>query len=148
MDRLLGIILGIGILLILSSGCTGPDTAQSPWENLQSDTSSPESEESVSFPPPDKMIEVQIEKNPIDQSITVTFMGGEGQHLVREVRVFVTRSDGTTSEIGLKPDKLAEVIIPGTRGSDQVVVRAIFYDGTLYTIAQEDVKTKERMNRI
>ncbi|MBN1167553.1 MAG: hypothetical protein JXA44_10555, partial [Methanospirillaceae archaeon] len=143
-----GIILGIGILLILSSGCTGPDTDQYQGQNLQSDTSSAVSEESVSFPPPDKRIDVQIEKNPIDQSITITFMGGQEQHLVKEVRVFVTRSDGTTSEIGLKPNKLAEVSVPGTRGTDRVVVRAIFYDGTLYTIAEEDVKTKERMNRV
>ncbi len=136
MKRWLIITLCIGIVMLLSAGCTGINGFGS------------EEQDSRNLPPPQKMVEVQIEKDPIDQFITITFAGGEGQHLVHRIWAEVKRSDGIRSEADLKPDKLAYITIPGTRGSDTVVVKVLYSDGTQYIIADEDIKIKERMSRL
>jgi len=125
-----------GILFSILAGCTGTEKSAFSTEGT------------YPTPPPDLRLEAQMEKNPIDQSINVIFSGGEGQHLVGRIWVVVTRSDGETFDVELGTDKMSEVSIPGTRGSDHVTVLAQYYNGNIYTIAEGDLKTKERMDRV
>lgn len=125
-----------GILFLFLAGCTGTEKPAFSTEGT------------YPAPPSDIRVEAQMEKNPIDQSISVIFSGGEGQHLVDTIRVVVTHSDGERFDVELNTDKMSEVSIPGTKGSDHVTVLAQYYNGNIYTIAEGDLKTNVRMDRV
>ena len=136
-------------MVLLSIGCTGTDeTAKNQNDQYQTTKPIEFAENTYPVPPPDIQVEAQMEKDPIDQSITITFAGGTGQNLVQKAWVIVTRSDKTQSQVELKPNKMAEVTVPGTKETDHVIVFAQYYNGNIYTIGEGDLKTKDRMSRI
>jgi hypothetical protein len=135
---ILVVTLGV-VLCALSAGCTSPTQSEiKPLEttvSTPSPTLSPSSSTVtvVSTPvavetlPAGQYVNIQVEKQRPDASIHLLYNGGEGEIFVQNIMMRVTRSDGQVEEQYLnegtrKPRRGDELVIAGTRGSDQVVV--------------------------
>jgi hypothetical protein len=135
---ILVVTLGV-VLCALSAGCTSP--TQSEIKPLETTVSTPSPTVStssstvtvVSTPvavetlPAGQYVNIQVEKQRPDASIHLLYNGGEGEIFVQNIMMRVTRSDGQVEEQYLnegtrKPRRGDELVIAGTRGSDQVVV--------------------------
>ena len=72
----------------------------------------------------------------------MTFIGGHGQVLVKDILVRVTKSDGTVEEnnipVGNQVARGAFVDIKGTQGSDRVEVFATL-GGITYKVKDENM---------
>ena len=92
--------------------------------------------------PPAYAVDIGIEKDRVYNTITVTFTGGRGQVLVKDILVRVTKSDGTVEEknipIGNQVATGAFVDIKGTQGSDRVEVFATL-GGITYKVKDENM---------
>ena len=130
------------VLCALSAGCTSPTQAEiKPLETTvttppptTSTSTSSSTATVVSTPvavetlPAGQDVNIQVEKQRPDASIHLLFNGGEGEMFVQNIMMRVTRSDGTVPEEKYlndgtrKPRRGDELVMTGTRGSDQVVV--------------------------
>jgi hypothetical protein len=134
------LVAALGLVLCaLSAGCTSPTQAEiKPLETTvptppPTISSSSSTATVVSTPvavetlPAGQDVDIQIEKQRPDASIHLLFNGGEGEMFVQNIMMRVTRSDGQVEEQYLndktrKPRRGDELVMAGTRGSDQVVV--------------------------
>ena len=126
------------MLFVLFTGCTSPTDAKiRPGETTvptsQPVTKFPSASTVVSTPqtvetlPYERNVDIQVEKQRPDASIHLVFIGGQGEEYVQNVMMRVTRSDGTVQEKYLtdgtrKPRPYDELVMDGTRGTDQVAV--------------------------
>lgn len=86
----------------------------------------------------DTELYVDVNKDNSNAMITVTFNGGPGMGLVKDNRVVLTRSDGTTAEGKLNfNQRLSEVKLQGTRGTDRVRVIVTLFSGSEKTIVDQ-----------
>jgi hypothetical protein len=136
------LVAALGLVLCaLSAGCTSPTQAEikplettvpAPPPTTPTSTSS-STATVVSTPvavetlPAGQDVDIQVEKQRPDATIHLIFNGGEGEMFVQNIMMRVTRSDGQVEEQYLndktrKPRRGDELVIAGTRGSDQVVV--------------------------
>jgi hypothetical protein len=135
------LIAALGLVLCaLSAGCTSPTQAEiKPLETtvttLPTTITSASSSTStvVSTPvavetlPAGQNVNIHIEKQRPDATIHLLYNGGEGEMFVQNIMIRVTRSDGQVEEQYLndktrKPRRGDELVMAGTRGTDQVVV--------------------------
>jgi hypothetical protein len=134
------LIAALGLVLCaLSAGCTSPTQAEiKPLETtvttLPTITSASSSTSTVvSTPvavetlPAGQNVNIHIEKQRPDATIHLLYNGGEGEMFVQNIMMRVTRSDGQVEEQYLndktrKPRRGDELVMAGTRGTDQVVV--------------------------
>ena len=93
----------------------------------------------LSPPPPDIMVSVSVEKDPIYNTISVRFDGGRGQNVVRSVTARVTFSDGRTDQKELMPRSGNTVTFEGTGGMDIVEVVVSYMSGESYKVLSEEV---------
>jgi hypothetical protein len=131
-------MLGL-ILIALSAGCTSPTQAEiKPIESTvptppPTTTTSTSTATVVSTPvavetlPAGQDVDIQVEKQRPDATIHLLYNGGEGELFVQNIMMRVTRSDGIVEEKYLndgnrKPRRGDELVMDGTRSSDQVVV--------------------------
>ena len=84
------------------------------------------------------------EKDPIYNTLDVTFAGGNGQVQVKDIDVVFTGSDGTTMTKKLNPVKGEVVTFQGTKGTDKVVAYANYFNGKRYTVVDQLVPTRTR----
>ncbi|MDD1673916.1 MAG: hypothetical protein LUP99_05860 [Methanomicrobiales archaeon] len=84
--------------------------------------------------PADKSVTVDITRDQIYPTITLTFRGGKGQFQVRDVDVRVTRSDGVVETGKLGHDVGNTVTLTGTRGKDRVEVTVTLITNDQYKI--------------
>jgi uncharacterized Zn finger protein (UPF0148 family) len=91
----------------------------------------------VRFPPSDLMIYTRVEKDLVYDGVTVTFEGGPGQTVVKDILFRLIRSDGQVLESTIMPDKNNEATLQGTRKADRVEVIAIYDSGQQYTLIDE-----------
>jgi hypothetical protein len=127
------------VLCALSAGCTSPsqaaikplETTVPPPPSVTSTSSSTATVVStpvaVETLPAGQNVDIQVEKQRPDATIHLLYNGGEGEMFVQNIMMRVTRSDGQVEEQYLndktrKPRRGDELVIAGTRGSDQVVV--------------------------
>ena len=83
----------------------------------------------------DTELYVDVNKDNSNAMVTVIFNGGPGMGLVKDNRVILTRSDGTVTEGKLNfNQRLSEVKLQGTRGTDRVQVIVTLYSGSTKTI--------------
>ena len=134
------LVAALGLVLCaLSAGCTSPtqveikplETIVPPPPTVTSTSSSTATVVSTPFAvetlPAGQNVDIQIEKQRPDATIHLLYNGGEGEMFVQNVMMRVTRSDGQVEEQYLndktrKPRRGDELVMAGTRGSDQVVV--------------------------
>ena len=72
-------------------------------------------------------MDIQVEKQRPDATIHLVYNGGKGEIFVQNIMMRVTRSDGQVEEKYLndgnrKPRRGDELVMQGSRGTDQVVV--------------------------
>jgi hypothetical protein len=84
---------------------------------------------------PDTELFVDVSKDNSNAMVTIQFNGGPGMGLVEDNQVILTRSDGTVTEGKLNfNQRLSEVRLQGTRGTDRVQVIITLYSGSVKTI--------------
>ena len=126
------------ILCALAAGCTSPTQAEiKPIDTTTVPTPLPTRSTSVatvvSTPlavetlPTEQYVDIQVEKQRPDATIHLVYNGGKGAIFVQNIMMRVTRSDGQVVEKYLndgnrKPRQGDELVIDGSRGSDNVVV--------------------------
>ena len=136
-------MLGL-VLCALSAGCTSQTHAEiTPAETTVS-TPLPTTSATVTIPlevatlPSDQYVDIQVEKQRPDATIHLLYNGGKGEIFVQNIMMRVTRSDGTVEEKYLndgvrKPSRGDELVMVGTRSSDQVAVY-LTSSGKIYKI--------------
>jgi hypothetical protein len=130
----------LGLMLCaLSAGCTSPTQADikpvgtTPPTPVPVTSASTSTATVVSTPaavetlPAGQNINIHVEKERPDATIHLLYNGGEGEMFVQNIMMRVSRSDGQVEEQYLndktrKPRRGDELVMAGTRGSDQVVV--------------------------
>jgi hypothetical protein len=144
MKCVLILVVALGLVICaLSAGCTSPTqveikpletTVPTPLPATSTSTSTSSSTATViSTPvavetlPAGQNIDIQVEKQRPDATIHLLYNGGEGEMFVQNIMMRVTRSDGQVEEHYLndgtgKPRRGDELVMAGTRGSDQVVI--------------------------
>jgi hypothetical protein len=111
------------VLFIILAGCAMPITGKP-------STPSPGPTQTL---PKGQGVTIQVDqKDPIYATITVVFTGGEGQVAVTDIRVQVTRSDGTAAIEHLPPVKGAEATFQGSRGTDRLEAWVTLNTGMTY----------------
>jgi hypothetical protein len=127
------------ILCALVAGCTSPTQAEiKPLETTGVSTPLPTTSTSVatvvSTPlavetlPAEKYVNINVEKQRPDATIHLVYNGGKGEIVVQNITMRVTRSDRTVPEEkylndgNRKPRRGDDLVMDGSRGSDQVVV--------------------------
>ena len=125
------------VLSSLIAGCTSP--AQTPVTPASTPvpTSTPGISTAVltvvSTPvavetlPAEQFVDLELSKQRPDSTIHLLYNGGKGEVFVQNILMKVTRSDGQViqqymNDSNRKPRRGDELVIEGTRGSDQVVV--------------------------
>ncbi len=88
--------------------------------------------------PKDAELYIEASKDPTNAVITVQFNGGPGGKVVQDNTVTLTRSDGTvaTAKLDFK-ERLSEVELQGTRGTDRIQVVVIMGTGTRYVVVDK-----------
>jgi hypothetical protein len=83
----------------------------------------------------DMELYVDVSKDDSNAMVTVQFNGGPGTGLVEDNQVTLTRSDGTIAEGKLNfNQRLSEVQLQGTRGTDRIQIVVTLYSGESRTI--------------
>jgi hypothetical protein len=119
------LFLAAAVLLVLA-GCTTAPPLLTPTLTVPT----PEPTQTL---PPGQDVTLQVDqKDPIYDTITVVFAGGEGQIAVTNIIVKVTLSDGKTETKQLQPVKGEEVRFQGTRGTDRVEAWVTLNTGKTY----------------
>jgi len=86
----------------------------------------------------DTELYIDANKDNSNAMVTVTFNGGPGMGLVKDNRVILTRSDGTETVGKLNfNQRLSEVKLQGTRGTDRIRVIVTLYSGSEKTIVDK-----------
>lgn len=119
------LFLAAAVLLVLA-GCTTAPPLLTPTLTVPT----PEPTQTL---PSGQGVTLQVDqKDPIYDTITVVFAGGEGQIAVTNIIVKVTLSDGKTETKQLSPVKGEEVSFQGTRGTDRVEAWVTLNTGKTY----------------
>jgi hypothetical protein len=134
------LVSAIGLLMfcVIFAGCTSPTDAKikpfdttvpvsSPTTTTQSASTVVSTPRTVETLPFEKNVNIQVEKQRPDASIHLIFIGGVGEDYVQNIMMRVTRSDGTVEEKYMsdgirKPRPYDELVMDGSRGTDQVEV--------------------------
>ena len=142
MKNVLLAILLVGVF-VLSAGCNSLPAQPAGTTNpvpVNSVTTAP-----TDVIPVENAVTVSVaEKDPIYNTLDVTFAGGNGQVQVKNAEVIVTGSDGTKVTKILKPVKGEVVTFQGTKGTDAVVVYVNYFNGNRYKVIDQPVATRTR----
>lgn len=143
-----GIVLAIVVIFVVlmvigflvgpsedASNIVGEETASMAYALIPSptDTFSPGTE-----------VYIQVEKDPIDNSIHVTFSGGPGQKVLKMLQATVYRSDGGVLDGTLPPEIRESLTLQGSTGDDRVEVFAVYLSGNRYRIYDQVLKQRAR----
>jgi len=143
------IVIILLIVLVWGAGCVGSPGNTTPATTPKTTVTSPlPTTVPVGIPtadnsllptptqvPPDNMqVAVDVAKDAVYATITVTFRDGLGQYLVDTMWVRVTLADGNVVEGTLGKDVGDTFTTQGTKRSDRVEVFVRYYDGSVYKI--------------
>ena len=145
MNYKMGLPLIIVLLVALLAGCAAPQQGNVSPTTVPPTTlpttpplTSPSGGSLVPGPtqtmPADKSVTVDVTRDPIYPTITLTFRGGKGQFQVRDIDVRVTRSDGVVETQKLGHNVGDTATLTGTRGKDRVEVTVTLVTGDQYKI--------------
>jgi len=143
------------LILVLITGCTSPtgtgfpapvtQATPSPLPSTVPVTSVTATPVAVATLPEEQFVDVSVTKERPDASIHLLYNGGKGEMFVQNILLVVTRSDGRVIQEYLndnsrKPRRGDELVVQGTRGTDQVQVY-IRSSNTVYKIIDESLVT-------
>ena len=123
------------VLCLLTAGCTNPAPVTPvatplptpPTTQSNSVTTVVSTPSAVETLPAEQFVDLVISKQRPDSTIHLLFNGGKGEIFVQNIMMQVTRSDGQVSQQYMndrarKPQRGDEIVMEGTRGTDQVIV--------------------------
>lgn len=91
---------------------------------------------------------ITADKDVITGAVTVQIAGGPGRSVIKEVRGTVYRGDGETSTGTINPAlRSEEVVIPGSKGTDRVVVTVLLFSGEQYVVMDQLMAFRVRRQR-
>jgi hypothetical protein len=94
----------------------------------------------VEFLPPGMEVTVLVEPKSSAGVVTINFIGGAGRGQIKEIQARLTGSDGTMKTGSLDPHTISpQIVLQGTRGTDQLEVFALMYSGKIYKILDKNV---------
>ncbi|MDD1707792.1 MAG: hypothetical protein LUQ33_01305 [Methanoregulaceae archaeon] len=127
------IIIAVAMAFLFTAGCIGNTPSEPP-----SGSSSVPTPEPTFTLPPGQSVTIQVnEKDPIYDTISVIFSGGEGQMATKDIRVRVTRADGEVIIEHLPAEKGAELIVKGTKDTDRIEVYVTLNTGITYKVIDQ-----------
>jgi len=148
------VIAALAVFVVLPM-LSGPGTGGS--ENgpgVATTTTSPQSSQtpSVSFEPlptqqlPTNLVVMyQVERDPRNGIVTVSFRGGPGFNGIAQTLIRVTKSDGQITEKSWKPANIGDsVTVQGTTLTDRVELITSFYNGESYRVYDEIFEYRQR----
>ncbi|MDD1673505.1 MAG: hypothetical protein LUP99_03745 [Methanomicrobiales archaeon] len=139
-------LVTILLLVALLAGCAAPQQGSNMSPTMLPPTTlttappqtSPSGSSSVPGPtqtmPADKSVTVDVVRDQIFPTITLTFRGGKGQFQVRDIDFRVTRSDGVIETKKLGHNVGDTPTFDGTRGKDRVEVTVTLVTNEQYKI--------------
>lgn len=140
-------LLAAAIALSLVAGCTGTgDNTVTPTPTATTvATPVPTTvTQTVATPvpvqtlPPNRDVEIQVNKDPINYKITVLFRGGSGQPYITGVSVTATPPGGQPETKALEPRVGSEVTFPGTRNTEtRVEITVALDNGQSYKVKDQ-----------
>lgn len=142
MKRMLFAILLVGVLVLISGCSSLPSRPEGTTTVIPVNafTTAP-----TDVIPLESSVTISVaEKDPIYNTLDVTFAGGNGQIQVKDVEVVFTGSDGTSVTKKIKPEKGELVTFQGTKGTDKVVVYVDYFNGNRYKVIDQLVETRTR----
>jgi hypothetical protein len=84
--------------------------------------------------PVNQVLYVTVDKDSVSGEVTV-IATGPSRNVVDDIEILLTRSDGLQQTGHITPSqKVDEVTIPGTRGTDRIEVTVRFYSGATYKV--------------
>jgi len=84
--------------------------------------------------PNNQVLLFQVDKDSISGEVNV-IVTGPSRNVVDDIEVRLTRSDGQVDISHIKPSqKIDEIAIPGTKGTDRVEITVRFYSGETYKV--------------
>jgi hypothetical protein len=134
------VILSATVMLVfcaLLAGCTSPTASEIKPAETPAPTIPPTISTSVATVvatpdavetlPAEQFVDLALSKQRPDSSIHLLYNGGKGEIFVQNILIKVTRSDGKIIEQYMndsnrKPRRGDELVVDGTRGTDQVQV--------------------------
>lgn len=138
-------LIVIGCVLIFSAGCMGtektPVTTPSPTQE-QGLVSSSVWDDSVSQPPKELGASVSADEDAITHQITVTYNGGAGQQLIKDLKARFLMDNGQVEERTLGTNKGDSVTVQGTNKTDRVQVAVSIMGGNSYKILDKVLNEK------
>ncbi len=149
--RLLISMLVMLAVLSFAAACTGtPDSGATPTATTPAPTTtqtpaatgvplSPQPTETL--PSNYGEVDIQAQKDPISNEISVIFRGGKGQSWTQDINVTAVLSTGeVVNNYDMQPVIGSEVDIAGTRGDDRVIVTVTLKTGNSYRVYDQVLK--------
>lgn len=140
------------VLCALLAGCTSPTASEikpsvttpvptAPPTIVTTETLASVTPDTVETLPPEQFVDLALEKQRPDSSIHLLYNGGKGEIYVQKIFMKVTLSNGEVVEKYMndgyrQPRRGDELVIEGTRGTDQVQV-FVTSAGKTYKIRDE-----------
>ncbi len=81
---------------------------------------------------------VSANKDALDHKITVTYNGGGGQQLIKDIQVKTIQHGGKVGVSPLGKNKGDSIVIQGTNKTDRIEVAVWFMDNTSYKIFDQN----------
>lgn len=95
--------------------------------------------------PTNLVVVYQVERDPRNGIVTVSFRGGPGFNGIAQTLIRVTKSDGQTTEKLWKPANIGDSVkVQGTTLTDRVELITSFYNGESYRVYDEVFEYKQR----
>lgn len=144
---IVGIFLAIVFILIILMAIGflfGPVSNNSPDEGEAGSVANTQFPSPTDTFAPGTEVYAQVEKDPITDGVRVTFSGGPGQRVLKELQVTLSRSDGQVLTGIIPPRQQESVTLQGTSGDDRVEVFAVYYSGSSYRIYDQILKERNK----
>lgn len=94
----------------------------------------------VEILPENLEVSVSVEPKSIGGMVTVNFAGGKGRAQAKEIEARLTRQDGTLVTGTMDPQlEFPQIILQGSKGTDQLEVFVRMYSGKVYKILDQKV---------
>jgi hypothetical protein len=149
MNPYVSCLIVIGCVLIFCTGCTSNDK-DSPGSGITpsktGDQRFPASiwDGPVAELPKELSASISADEDAITHEITVTYNGGGGQHLIRDMQVRFLPDGGQAEVRTLGKNKGDSVTVQGTRKTDRVQAGMSLMDGRSYKIFDRNLTEKGR----
>ncbi|HWQ66743.1 MAG TPA: hypothetical protein VN372_07715 [Methanospirillum sp.] len=145
----IGLII-IGCILIFSIGCVGNEKNQQNNQTSggvsESGISSSTWNDPVTQPPEELSASVSADEDAITHQIFVSYNGGGGQQLIKDMQVRFLMNGGLIEVRQLGKNKGDSVIVQGTNKTDRVQVAVSIMGGKSYKIFDRELNERYNPN--